>query len=178
MKDGTAERILETASDLFARQGAYGTSLGDIAKSVGISKGTLYYYYTTKQDVVDAVAKRTISAIGDRLFAWVDTVKATDDPEKTLGDLCDALLGDGMLLRIFIAVNNVVEPGGELEAALDNAMNEWTVMIEVGSLRMRADVASRMKRLLAAILPFLCGLAALNADGDYAKEAFCALILG
>lgn len=178
MKDGTSEKILEAASELFAEQGASGTSLGDIAKAAGLSKGTLYYYYPTKQDVVNAVAKRTLKAIGDRLFAWVDAVKAADAAEDALGSLCDALLGDGMLLRIFIAVNNAAEPGSELEAALDNAMNEWNVMIEVGSLRMQTGVAARMKRLLAAVIPFLCGLAALNADSEYAKDAFCTLILG
>lgn len=178
MKDGTAERILEAASELFAEQGALGTSLGDIAKATGLSKGTLYYYYPSKQDVIDAVAKRTVKAVGDRLFAWVDAVKATDGAEEALGALCDALLGDGMLLRVFIALNNAAEPGSEPEALLDNAMNEWNVMIEVGSLRMQPGVAARMKRLLAAVIPFLCGLAALNADSEYAKDAFCALILG
>ena len=57
-------------------------------------------------------------------------------------------------------------------------MNEWNVMLEVGILRMQPAVANRMKRVLAAVLPFMCGLAALNADRDYAKQAFCALVLG
>ena len=177
MKDNTSEMILRSAEDLFAEQGAYGTSLGDIAKSVGISKGTLYYYYPTKQDVVDAVTDRCLTSIGDRLFAWVDTVKP-GEPEEALDALCEALLGERTLLRVFVSVNNLVEPDSELEARLDRAMNEWNVMIEVGSMCMQSDVAAKMKRLLAAVLPFLCGLAALNADLDYAKAAFRALILG
>ena len=66
MKDNTAGSILLAAEELFAEQGARGTSLGDIAKRVGISKGTLYYYYPTKQDIVDAVTKRCLTAISGR----------------------------------------------------------------------------------------------------------------
>ncbi|MCR5808746.1 MAG: TetR/AcrR family transcriptional regulator [Clostridiales bacterium] len=178
MKDGTSEKILRAASGLFANRGVPGTSLGDIAKEVGISKGTLYYYFPTKQDVVSAVSESCLSAIGDKLFAWVDSVSADIGAETCLDGLCDALLGERELLRVFIALNNVVEPESELEAALDHAMSEWNIMIEVGSLRMEQDAAVKMKRMTAAILPFLCGLAALNADSDYAKQAFSALVLG
>ena len=44
MNDSMANSIIDTASAFFADRGVYGTSLGDIAKSLGISKGTLYYY--------------------------------------------------------------------------------------------------------------------------------------
>lgn len=178
MKDGTSERIIEIASRLFADRGVPGTSLGDVAKEVGVSKGTLYYYFPTKQDIVSAVSKSCLTGISDKLFAWVDSVSPDIDAETSLEGLCDALLGERALLRVFIALNNVVEPGSELEEALDRAMNEWNIMIEVGSLRMDQKAASKLKRMSAAILPFLCGLAALNADGDYAKQAFCALVLG
>lgn len=178
MKDGTADTIISTATALFSQFGAFGTSLGEVAKQAGISKGTLYYYYPTKQALCEAVSEKCLSLISASLFAWVDTVKASDDPTDALGGLCDALLGEDMPLRVFIAVNDFSESGSELEASLDRAMNEWNVMIEVGSMRMKPVFAAKMKRMLAAVLPFLCGLAALNADPDYAREAFTALILG
>ena len=173
-----AETIVTTAASLFADQGVCGTSLGEIAKAVGISKGTLYYYYPSKQDVVNAVAEKTLREIGDRIFAWVDTVKRDADPSIALEDLCDALLGERELLRVFIAINGSAEEDSVTEKMLDRALGEWNVMLEVGILRMQPAVADRMKRVLAAILPFMCGLAAMNADHDYAKQAFSALVLG
>ena len=65
-----------------------------------------------------------------------------------------------------------------MEASIDRAMSEWNVMLDVGALRMRAGAAAKMKRIAPAIIPFLCGLAALNADMDYAKAAFTAFVLG
>lgn len=175
---GVAESILNTASSFFADHGVKGASLGDIAKAVGISKGTLYYYYPTKQDIVQAVAERVLREIGDRIFAWVDTVNRDEDPTVALEYLCDALLGERELLRVFIAINGSAESGSDMERMLDRALGEWNVMLEVGILRMQPAVAERMKRVLAAVLPFMCGLAAMNADHDYAKQAFCALVLG
>ena len=177
MKDGTDERILEAAAELISERGVFGMSLGDIAKKVGVSKGTLYYYYPTKEALTKAVCERCLSGISDRLLAWVESLEE-GAAEDALGALCDPLLGEDMPLRLFTALNNAAEPEGELEADIDRAMNEWNVMIEVGSMRMRADLAAKMKRLNAAILPFFCGLAALNADGEYAKAAFTALIMG
>lgn len=177
MKDGTDERILKAAAELYSERGVFGASLGDLAKQVGISKGTLYYYYPTKEALTAAVSERCLSGISDRLFNWVESVPE-GSAEDALGALCDSLLGEDMPLRLFTALNNAAEPEGELEESIDRAMNEWNVMIEVGSMRMRADIAAKMKRLTAAILPFFCGLAALNADGEYAKAAFTALIMG
>lgn len=176
MNDGTVERILDTAQELIAERGVYGMSFGEIALGVGVSKGTLSYYFPTKQALTEAAAKCAIKSISDSLFAWVDSVDPKADPEAPIRGLCDALLGRP--LRVFIAVNGAAEPGSELEEALDSALNEWTVMIDVGAMRMRPETADRMKRMSAAILPFVSGLAALNADPDYAKDAFVAIIMG
>lgn len=177
MKDGTAESILSTASELIEERGAWGMSLGEIAKALDMSKGTLYYYYPSKQSLIEAVTERCVRAVGDRLFAWVDSVKAGASAEEALAGLCGAML-EAPGLRLFVALYNAAEPESELEAAVDRAMSEWNVMLEVGALRMPSEAANKMKRVLPAVIPFLCGLAALNADEDYANAAFTAFVLG
>lgn len=178
MKEGLTESITERASELIAQRGVYGMSIGEIASGLDVSKGSIHYYFPSKQAIVAACAKRSIKSIGDALFQWVDSVNAEDDPRVHLESLCDALLSDGVSLRVFIAVNSAIEAGDELEGDIDSAMSEWNVMIEVGSMKLRADAAAKLKRMSAAVLPFICGMGALNADADYAKDAFTALILG
>ena len=51
-KSDNKAKILKSAIRLIGENGVEGTSLSDIAKDVGISKGTLYYYYSTKSDIV------------------------------------------------------------------------------------------------------------------------------
>lgn len=177
MKDATARSIIDSASRLIAERGVWGMSLGDIAKELSLSKGTLSYYFPTKQALTMAVCSACTKAMGDRLFAWVDSVSAEGDPAEPLGRLSDAAL-DEPGLRLFVALYNGAEPESELEAEVTRAMNEWNVMLEVGAMRLKPSVSNKLRRVLPAVLPFLCGLAALDADPDYAKEAFTAFVLG
>jgi AcrR family transcriptional regulator len=54
----TADRLLETALDLFAERGYQGTSMDDLAESVGILKGSLYHYISGKHDLLSAILVR------------------------------------------------------------------------------------------------------------------------
>lgn len=54
----TKERILETALNLFAREGYAGTSMADIAGELGITKGALYRHYAGKRDVFERILRR------------------------------------------------------------------------------------------------------------------------
>ena len=49
-------QLIKTAArDLFFRFGFTKTSMDDIARQSGLAKPTLYYYYTNKQDIFNAV---------------------------------------------------------------------------------------------------------------------------
>ena len=50
MIEGTKERILRIALELFAQNGYLGTSMNDIAGQLGFTKAALYKHYSSKQD--------------------------------------------------------------------------------------------------------------------------------
>ena len=52
----TRNHILETAAEEFAAQGFDGTSLNRLIESLGISKGSFYYYFDDKADLFITVA--------------------------------------------------------------------------------------------------------------------------
>ncbi|PWT89532.1 MAG: TetR/AcrR family transcriptional regulator [Acidobacteria bacterium] len=56
----TKERILEKAHELFMRYGVRSVSMDDIAAHLGMSKKTLYQYYTDKEELVDAVLSEVL----------------------------------------------------------------------------------------------------------------------
>lgn len=58
MAGDTKECILETALTLFAQSGYLGTSMRDIAKELGITKGALYKHYASKQEILDSIVER------------------------------------------------------------------------------------------------------------------------
>lgn len=47
----TKRKIFETAMELFAQKGYDGTSVEEITSVVGIAKGTLYYHFSSKEEI-------------------------------------------------------------------------------------------------------------------------------
>lgn len=56
------EEILDTAERLFASRGYGTTTINDILGAIGIAKGTFYYYYKSKEEVMDAIIMRKIAS--------------------------------------------------------------------------------------------------------------------
>lgn len=65
-KDARAPEILEAALAVFAQKGFAGTRMDDIARRAGITKGTIYLYFDSKQSVFKALAR---ASIGEQLAA-------------------------------------------------------------------------------------------------------------
>ena len=57
----TTERIRQYAHDLFMQYGLKNVSMDEIAKGLGISKKTIYQYYTDKDQLVEEVVKSVIN---------------------------------------------------------------------------------------------------------------------
>lgn len=57
--------ILDAADELFGQKGFDGTSTNDILEKVGIARGTLYYHFKSKEDIMDALIERyTVLILG------------------------------------------------------------------------------------------------------------------
>ena len=63
----TRNTILDTAIELFIREGFEKTSMDAIALQAKVAKGTLYYHYDSKEGIVDAVVERYAKAMEERL---------------------------------------------------------------------------------------------------------------
>lgn len=56
--DERKNEILDAAEALFGQKGFDGTSTNDILSKVGIARGTLYYHFKSKEDIMDALIER------------------------------------------------------------------------------------------------------------------------
>lgn len=59
-KDARPQELLAAAIDLFVEHGFAATRLEDVARLAGVSKGTLYLYYTNKEELFKAVVRESI----------------------------------------------------------------------------------------------------------------------
>ena len=61
--DERKQEIIEKSSILFNRKGYMKTSVADIVREVAVAKGTFYYYFKSKEDVLDAIIDQEINQI-------------------------------------------------------------------------------------------------------------------
>jgi AcrR family transcriptional regulator len=59
-KDARPQELLEAALDLFVERGYAVTRLDDVAARAGVSKGTLYLYFTNKEELFKAVVRENL----------------------------------------------------------------------------------------------------------------------
>ncbi|MFS1286578.1 TetR family transcriptional regulator [Pseudomonas piscis] len=63
----TRRRILEAASELFSREGVSSTTLDQIARQAGVTRGAIYWHFKGKQDLLDALfSEQTLPLENDR----------------------------------------------------------------------------------------------------------------
>ena len=55
--------ILDAAQELFFTKGYKQTSIESIIKKIGVAKGTIYYYFKSKEDLMDKLVKRMTNQI-------------------------------------------------------------------------------------------------------------------
>ena len=76
--------IVEAAGRLLLEGGLEELRLTAIARAAGISKGTLYYYYPTKEALVFDIAKKHVGDITDFIFDLMDSGGREAQPEALI----------------------------------------------------------------------------------------------
>ncbi len=63
--------ILDIAEELFAIKGFDGTSTNEILEKAGIARGTLYYHFKSKEEILDGVINRLIDRMTEKAVGIV-----------------------------------------------------------------------------------------------------------
>ncbi|UCH59768.1 MAG: TetR/AcrR family transcriptional regulator [Anaerolineales bacterium] len=75
----TRARLLQAAAEVFARRGYEGANVNVIAKSAGFSIGTMYNYFPSKRDLMDAFidefSQQHVDFIQERVLAESDPAR-------------------------------------------------------------------------------------------------------
>lgn len=79
----TKRKIFETSMKLFAEKGYDATSIEEITASVGVAKGTLYYHFTSKEEIFNFLVEEGIKLMQNsidiktaKLTNYIDKLKA------------------------------------------------------------------------------------------------------
>ncbi len=115
-RDSRKESVMDAAAALFARHGYHGTSIRDIAKTVGVTPGAIYAHFPSKQALLVAVYRRGVTSIA----AAIERAPArSGGPWRRLEAVCaahlTALIGPDPYAKVVIRVLPADAPDVERE---------------------------------------------------------------
>lgn len=127
------QSILDAASKLIAQKGVKNTSLADISKEVGISKGTLYYYYSNKNDIIYDIADIHLKQITEELLSWIDNIEQNIAPEEILRVVFERISTAETRGKLHLyLVSDAVTSNEPLKQRFREKYKEWRIALEDG----------------------------------------------
>ena len=82
-KEIAKSKIIEAAAKVFAQKGYHQTTMDDVAKELGVSKGALYSYFKSKEDLLREISLQSHQTLRD----IVNTACGSHDLMQALEDI-------------------------------------------------------------------------------------------
>ena len=95
--------ILDVAEELFATKGFDKTSTGEILERVGIARGTLYYHFNSKEEILDGVIQRIVDKGMAEAAKVAENLNLTVTEKMTMSVLAlnvDSGIGDEVMKQV------------------------------------------------------------------------------
>jgi len=176
-KDEARARILQAANKVFGEKGYRQATMDDVAKNLGVSKGALYLYFASKEDLFEAICRAEPQAFKGILYSSFGEDKK---PLDSAGDFFDNMLKrygseSGLSFEIFSEASH--NPG--LRRVLKKTQDDYAAVLmsylEEGRKRGFIDRDLDLRYLTYALIGLWNGIESLIVSGlsvDDARRAW------
>ena len=126
----TRRRILEVAAEAFANRGYAGTSVNDVLKASGVTKGGFYFHFPSKEALA-------LAALRHKQEQWAGTVmasvlrrpRAVEQLQAMVAALCDLHEQDRSCRAISRLCTELGDEHPELRPQLGTQLTTWMDMV-------------------------------------------------
>jgi len=149
----SAQRVLDTALELFSQHGYDGTSLQLIADRLGVTKAAVYYHFHTKEEILAALVQPAFAELEQLVTDSASSSSATARRDRGLAGYIDYLLRHRSLSRFLsqdisaLSRPMVWEPAQALDHRIESLLTG-----EADSDLARVWGSAMMRGLIAALL--------------------------
>ncbi len=159
---GTGEdnrrKILNVARAMIGEKGVDKTSLAKISKASGLSKGTLYYYYASKNELIFDIADQHMEELTTALFDMIDENQGLTW-EGLLTAFFTTILSSEARSRLHLyLVREAISGNEDLKVRFRGTYAQWFAMVDEAYDKMpgpREDVGAKSKFLVAVVDGFI-----------------------
>lgn len=166
-KHNNRNHILEVTDRLIMQKGVTKTSLADIAREAGISRGTLYYYYSSKSELVYDITHHHFDMVTNNLFDRV--INAADDtsPQELLKQVFETILNEENRTKMHLyLLQDAVLNDEDLKNRFQDKYQEWRMAIKEGLDKVLHYDEERSALMSYIILAALDGFIIQSILGD------------
>jgi TetR/AcrR family transcriptional regulator, acrAB operon repressor len=153
----TRSHILDTAELVFEQRGVSGTSLHEIAKAAGLTRGAIYWHFEDKADLFNAMMERATMPLEEGDVCGFDGAdKTLADMRRGFREVLKRIVADPQMRRVFEIATHKVEYVGEMLAVRERHLSvrkECLVDVEraLKAAMRRGELARRAPARAAAI---------------------------
>ena len=140
--------LLAQAYELFVNKGIHATTIAEIAGQAGVAKGTFYFYFRDKQDLIDHIIARKSEGI---LLHALEALREKETRPAHPGDAASAPLP--VEEKLIILVDDIIgrlEKDPKLVRFLDRNLDSAFIirLMHHGSLMTSIDLVEEYKNIL------------------------------
>jgi AcrR family transcriptional regulator len=120
------EQILQAAIACFSRKGYHLTTMDDIVAESGMSKGSLYWHYKSKKDILISVAEWYFNQMMGEMMGMVQQAPTATEQIRTLSSLFVEMMDiEETLLNVFFDFYAETRHDEEVTAAVREMMTPF-----------------------------------------------------
>ncbi|NLM09766.1 MAG: TetR/AcrR family transcriptional regulator [Clostridiaceae bacterium] len=126
----TKAKILKTAERIFSEEGFDGARVDKIAKEAGVNKALIYYYFKSKNEILETILSNLFKDAKDMLVQSarnIPDISSGDNYRKLFDTYIDFITRNRKIIKIAIA-----------ESAKDNA--KPSIVMELGNIIINAEI--------------------------------------
>jgi TetR/AcrR family transcriptional regulator, cholesterol catabolism regulator len=181
----TRARIIEVAAGLFAKRGFEGSSLQDVADTVGISKTAIYHHFKCKQEILIALHHGLIDRIIERQEDRSHIARTAKEMLRAfIGDLIALMHKHPTHLRVFLELYRHLPPRArrDVDEKREQFIAEFHQLLETGQrsgeFKLSGDIEIVAQALLGMFWSHQPSATATRLSIDQVTDTFYRLALG
>ena len=134
--ENNRQNIRKITTALFISKGIAATSIADIAKEAKLSKGTVSYYYPSKEHLVFEATEYHLADVTDSLLGWIEKTEQGVSLENALLSLFGSVFNTAEKCRMHICLAYEAIMGNEaISRMMADKRAGWQTMVEAGLLK-------------------------------------------
>lgn len=171
--EATRAQLIAIATRMFADRGYEDTSIEAVLREAGVSRGSLYHHFASKEALFEAVAEDVETSVGTQTVAAANGI---DEPVAALraGFLAWIRLAGDPVVRRILLIDGPSVLGWDRWRAMEEAHALGLIRVVLRAIaeegKLRPELASTMAHVLLASVNEVALLVARSDDKEVAME--------